>query len=158
MNDGNMVVLKEGRLAPAVRASCSVAGVVIPAEINGQLLCDGNFSNSIPVGVARAMGADYVIGVDIFTPTIRHKLGAIGYFLAGFEILIQSAGGGIHEADCLVAPDLAGESYTRFSHAERMYDLGVQAARQKLPEIRRALGMPSVMGSMEPVDENLIVK
>ncbi len=158
MNSGHMVVLKEGRIAPAVRASCSVAGVVTPAEIDGRLLCDGNFSNSVPVDVVRAMGADYVIGVDIFTPAIRRKLGAVGYFLAGVEILIQSAGGGIHAADCLVSPDLAGMSYMRFSQAEKLIALGAQATRQKLPEIRKALGFSTSMDRMEPVDENLVVE
>jgi NTE family protein len=141
MNDGDMVVLDRGRVAPAVVASCSVAGVIAPSEIDGRLLCDGNFSNSVPVGVVRAMGAEYVIGVDIFMPTVRRWMGALGYLLAGAEILIQSAGGGIRAADCLVAPDLAGMSYIRFSQAEKLYTLGAQAARKKLPEIRHALGM-----------------
>jgi len=138
---GEMVPLNQGRVAPAVRASCSVPGIVVPAKLHGRLLVDGNYSNSTPVSVVREMGADYVIGVDIFTPTIRPRLGPVGYAIAGFEILVQAAGGGIASADCLISPDLKGKTYTRFSKRKQLIELGMSAAREKLPFIREALGL-----------------
>jgi NTE family protein len=113
--------------------------VIEPAEIDGRLLCDGNFSNSLPVSVVRAMGADYVIGVDIFTPAIRPRFGAFGYLAAGLEVLIQSSGGGIHDADCLISPNLAGETYLRFSQRKKLIELGAQAARERLGDIQRVV-------------------
>jgi len=141
LHTGEMVAINHGRVAPAVRASCSVPGIVEPALIDGRVLVDGNYSNSTPVSVVREMGAEYVIGVDIFTPTLRDYLGPIGYAIAGFEILVQAAGGGIATADCLISPDLKGKTYLRFSKREQLLELGKEAAREKLPTILEALNL-----------------
>ena len=141
LHTGEMVAINYGRVAPAVRASCSVPGIVEPALIDGRVLVDGNYSNSTPVSVVREMGAEYVIGVDIFTPTLRDYLGPIGYAIAGFEILVQAAGGGIATADCLISPDLKGKTYLRFSKREQLLELGKEAAREKLPTILEALNL-----------------
>ena len=128
------VALREGRLAPAVRASCSFPGLVTPIELNGRLLCDGFVSNNVPVSAVRAMGADYVIGVDILAPAIRSRWGALGYFVVGYEIMAQKAGQGYQTADCLISPDLAGISYLRLDY-QKLTALGERAAEKKLPAI-----------------------
>jgi NTE family protein len=136
LQTGEMVVLKEGKLAPAVRASCSVAGLVTPVRLGNRLLCDGNFSNSVPVNVLRQLGAEYVIGVDIFKPGLRSKwLGPLGLLINGLEILIQRAGLGIETADYLITPDLAGCTYLRFSQREILFRKGYQAAQKELPRL-----------------------
>lgn len=141
LETGRPVKLDSGRLAPAVQASCAVPGLVQPVMIDGRMLGDGSLSNTIPVSVLREMGADYVIGVDIFIPTIRHWLGPLGFGLAALEILVERAGSGIDQADCLIAPRLAGQTYFRFSKREELYSLGVEAAREKIPAIKAALGL-----------------
>jgi len=138
MQTGEPVVLREGRLAPAVRASCSFPGLVTPIELNGRLLGDGFISDSIPVSALRAMGADYVIGVDILPPAIRPHLGALGYAIAGIEIMAQKAGQGYLTANCLISPHLAGVSYLRLDY-RKLAALGEQAAEEKLPTILQAL-------------------
>jgi NTE family protein len=138
---GVPVTLCQGRLAPAVQASCSVPGFVTPVELDGKLLGDGGVSDMLPVSVLREMGAEYVIGVDIFTFELRSYLGPIGYLLAALEILLERAGGGIDEADCLVAPELGGMTYLRFSKRKELYELGRRAALEKLPCIRHNLGL-----------------
>ncbi len=135
------VVLCKGRLAPALRASCSFPGLVTPIEIDGRLLCDGFVTNSVPVSAVRAMGADYVIGVDILAPAVRSRLGALGYGMAGIEIMAQGAGQGRLQADCLIAPDLAGVSYLRLDY-KKLLALGERAAEEKLPVIEAALASP----------------
>jgi NTE family protein len=132
------VVLRGGRLAPAVRASCSFPGLVTPIELDGRLLCDGFISNSVPVSAVRAMGADYVIGVDILTPAIRSHLGALGYVVVGIEIMAQKAGQGCQTADCLISPDLAGVSYLRLDY-KKLMAVGERAAERMLPVILAAL-------------------
>jgi NTE family protein len=136
---GKRVTLNQGSVARAVRASSSVAGVIEPVEMNGYLLCDGNFSDSVPVSVARSLGADYVIGVDVFTHAIRRSWGAAGYLATGLELLIRRSGGGIETADCLIAPKLQAETYLRFSKADELFQLGAQAAEEKLASIQAAL-------------------
>jgi NTE family protein len=139
LNSGESVILNDGRLAPAVRASCTVPGLVTPLELDGKLLGDGSLSNTVPVSILRAMGADYVIGVDIFTSSIRRRWGPLGLGFAALEILIQRAGGGITQADCVITPNLAGATYFRFSKKEHLMEQGEKAAREKVDCIRQAL-------------------
>jgi NTE family protein len=139
LDTGFPVRLSSGRLAPAVRASCSVPGFVTPLEIDGRLLGDGSLADTVPVDILREMGADYVIGVDIFTSSIRPRWGPFGMGFTAMEILVQRAGGGIDTADCLISPRLGGETYLRFSKRERLFKLGEEAAEEKLPFILQAL-------------------
>ena len=65
LNSGEEVVLETGDVMDAVRASISVPGMFTPVRRNGRVLVDGGLVNPVPVNVARAMGADIVIAVDI---------------------------------------------------------------------------------------------
>ncbi|MGL4715369.1 MAG: patatin-like phospholipase family protein, partial [Aeromonas sp.] len=58
-------VLGSGSLAKAMQASMSIPGALKPVEWEGQILADGGSVNNMPVDVAKAMGADVVIAVDI---------------------------------------------------------------------------------------------
>lgn len=136
---GRPVVLREGRLAPAVRASCSVPGIMTPVRMNGQLLVDGGVTDNLPVAAARALGADYVIGVDVCRPTYRQRMGPLGVGLTALETLVRHAGAGLRNADCLISPDLAGFSYVRFSRRRELIARGMQATEEKLPLIQAAL-------------------
>jgi len=69
-NSGREVVLKAGKLVDAVRATMSVPGVFEPVEIEGYQLVDGGVLDNVPVGVARELGADKVIAVDVL-PNFR---------------------------------------------------------------------------------------
>lgn len=148
LDSGKPVKLCEGRLVPAVQASCAVPGFVEPVKINGRWLGDGSLSDTVPVSILREMGADYVIGVDIFTSSIRPRLGAFGMGFTALEILVQRAGGGIDEADCLIAPKLGGKTYFRFSKRQEMFALGQEAALERLDCIREALDLEP---QLEPI-------
>lgn len=62
---GERVVFSSGDLGIALRASSAVPGVFAPVEHEGRLLVDGCVLDNLPVDVAREMGADYVIAVDL---------------------------------------------------------------------------------------------
>ena len=68
LNTGEEVVMREGDLLSAVRASMSIPGVFRPVEREGRVLVDGQLVNPVPISVCRAMGADSVIAVDINPP------------------------------------------------------------------------------------------
>lgn len=139
LQTGERVVLRRGRLATAVRASSSVPGVITPAEMNGRLLGDGAISDNLPVDVARELGADTVIAVDLFAPHYERSWGPLGIGFAAIETLIRRAGGGVEKADCLIAPDLSGFTYLRLSATQEFIEKGEAAARAALPQIRAAL-------------------
>jgi len=62
---GEEVVIRSGDVIEAVRASISVPGIFTPVRSNGRILVDGGLTNPVPASVARAMGADLVIAVDL---------------------------------------------------------------------------------------------
>lgn len=68
---GNMVVLDHGDLAEAMRASMAVPGLYPPVPIDNHLLIDGGIARNLPVDVARKMGADIIIAVNIGTPLTK---------------------------------------------------------------------------------------
>ncbi len=141
LDRGEQVVLREGRLATAVRASCSVPGIVTPVEMDGCCYCDGGVSDNLPVDVVRQMGADFVIGVDLFMPIYRRRLGPLGAGSAAIQTLVRQSGGGFKAADCLIQPEISGHSYFNFSRkkSEQYIALGAAAARRVIPALKARL-------------------
>src|SRR5512139_748271 len=71
---GREIWLREGPVIDAVRASIALPGLFTPVERDGRLLVDGGLVNPVPVSLARAMGADVVIAVDLNWDLIgRHQ-------------------------------------------------------------------------------------
>jgi NTE family protein len=68
---GEMVVLKEGSVVAAIRASMSVPGAVAPVTIGHRQLVDGGLVRNLPVDIARSMGADIIIAVNLGTPLLK---------------------------------------------------------------------------------------
>jgi NTE family protein len=143
---GRPVVLREGRVAPAVRASCSMPSIVVPIEIDGRLLVDGSIANSVPGAATRALGADYVIGVNLFDVGVPSAGNLFSIGLASLEHLLRYSGGGLQAVDCLISPELAGMSYASFGGRAQAAALGARAAEATLPALRQALA-PQRMGA-----------
>ena len=75
LETGKMVVFNKGSLHKAIRASMAAPGVFAPIEIDGHLLSDGGLVRNLPVDIARDMGADVIIAVNIGTPLLpRNQL------------------------------------------------------------------------------------
>jgi len=68
MQTGEMVVLSEGDLALAMRASMAVPGAFAPVTIDGRILGDGGLTRNVPVDIARQTCADVVIAVAVPNP------------------------------------------------------------------------------------------
>jgi NTE family protein len=65
ISSGREIWLQSGPLAPAIRASIGMPGVFSPTLIDGRWLADGGLVNPVPVSPCRAMGADYIIAVNL---------------------------------------------------------------------------------------------
>src|SRR5690606_40168344 len=63
--NGDEVAIGSGDLMEAVRASIAVPGIFTPVRSNGRVRVDGGLVNPVPVSAARALGADFVIAVDL---------------------------------------------------------------------------------------------
>ena len=143
LETGAPVVLRDGKVAVAVHASCAVPGFVVPIRHQGRLLGDGGISFNLPAAAVRAMGADYVIGVDLMQPKLRQHGGPLRYGLTALEVMIERSGGGLDSVDCLITPELAGFTYFDGGRFEDLLPLGQRAAAAQLDTLRAALREPA---------------
>ncbi len=141
INQGREIVFTEGDLAKAIRASISVPGIFVPYKIDDMLLVDGAVLNPTPVDVARKMGADIVIAVDL-----AHA-GVVSNITNMFDVIIQSIDimerelckHRQHHCDILIRPDIGHISPSSFEAIDECVALGEQAARMAITEIKRLL-------------------
>ncbi|HPC01725.1 MAG TPA: patatin-like phospholipase family protein [Syntrophales bacterium] len=131
---GKAVSLHQGDLARAVMASMAIPGVFAPVEIDGKILVDGGIADNLPLDVARAMGAEVLIVVDIATP-LRKKEGlqsAASITAQIMTILIQQNVAArlstLKEEDILLRPDLKDLGTTDFSRVREALSIGYKAA------------------------------
>jgi NTE family protein len=71
ISNGGQVVMHDGSLIDAVRASISIPGIFTPVVLDGRYLVDGGLVNEVPVSVCRVMGAEYVIGINVLPEPSR---------------------------------------------------------------------------------------
>ncbi len=134
METGQAVILSEGDLATALRSSMSVPGIFAPLEVSGRILGDGGLVNNTPVDVARAMGAQRLIVVNIGTSLApRETLSTLtGVTAQMINILteqnVQQSLRSLTPQDVLIAPRLEGLTSADFNRAREFMDQGeVQA-------------------------------
>ena len=137
--NGERIVLKEGRLAKAVHASCAVPGFVNPVVVDGHLMMDGGIVDNLPVAAAREMGSDYVIASDVFEPNYQRNGGPLARGITALETLIRYAGGGIETADFLIAPRTPGHSFFSFKQYRELISIGEQAANDSLSSLKESI-------------------
>lgn len=144
---GTAVVFSRGELASVMRASMSVPGVVAPIDYEGHLLVDGGLTNNLPVDVARAMGADIIIAVNLGTPLMRREelgslLGVTGQMLNILtEQNVRASLAQLWPEDILILPELGDFSATDFDHLPKTIPIGEAAAR-KVEDRLAPLGLP----------------
>jgi len=132
LGTGEMVVLQSGSLADALRASMSIPGIVAPFEMDGRLLGDGGLVRNLPVDVARSMGADVVIAVDVSTPLLApealRSLPDITLQVTGM-LTRENVEDQIQHADLVIVPELGALSSADYGQAGFVLAAGARAAR-----------------------------
>jgi len=133
---GGTVVIGEGSLATAMRASMAVPGAFAPAEINGRMLVDGGVVANLPIRVARALGAQRIIAVDITTPLVGSREQITSFlsvvdqnmsFLTTANRLIDVAS--LTPDDLYLEPALGDLGFMSFKRATEAIDIGEATAR-----------------------------
>ncbi len=74
VDTGEEVIIKEGSVVEAVRASISIPAIIMPVKLKGRFLVDGGMVNPVPVSVVRDMGATFVIACNTVHKPRRRKL------------------------------------------------------------------------------------
>ncbi len=138
------VVLKEGDVREAVRASCSFPGVFPPMVLGGRRLYDGGVSEVIPVSLARDMAGEsgVVVAVDCNSGT---KWPAADSFVAlalraGLTLLRGRTRSELAGADLVIAPLMGESGWMRPARIPMFYEAGGEALAEALPEVRRLIG------------------
>ena len=152
---GEELVINDGSVVEAIRASISIPGIFTVAKREGRYLVDGGLVNPVPVSVLKNMGAELTIAVNVFPhATARDK----SYWLRKreaeatkepniFHILMQSIYIGTHSlalsalknADIAIEPAVAHIGPYEFNRADKCIQQGELAAKKSIPQIKRLL-------------------
>ncbi|MBK5375387.1 patatin-like phospholipase family protein [Pseudomonas sp. TH43] len=133
--NGEKVVFRKGHLPQVIRASMSIPAVFAPVELDGRLLVDGGMTDNIPLDVAREMGVDVAIVVDIGTPLRNRKQLTTVVDVLNQSITLMTRRNSeeqlaaLKPTDVLVQPALAAYGVTDFGKAQEMIDAGYRATR-----------------------------
>jgi NTE family protein len=152
LQTGELVVFERGNTGMAVRASSSVPTVFQPALINGREYVDGGLVSPVPTGVARRLGADIVIAVDISTrPAAQSVAGSVDVLLQTFAIMGQSiATHELQEADVVIRPALGAVRGTDFAARNLSILEGEAAASAHMKRIQALIQEGSARAKTRP--------
>jgi NTE family protein len=143
------IIFTQGNLTKAIRASTSVPTLFQPLNYKDRILADGGLSNSVPVDVAKIMGADIVIAVNLDTvyleqgllpalsKTPLHSINILRHNLA-----LQST----KTADVIISPHgisqigiIGWDYFFNTGKTKQVIEAGEKAAEKMLPEIMHLL-------------------
>lgn len=134
LREGKSVVLRSGNLARAMRASMAVPGAFSPVRIRDQVFVDGGVFNNIPVDVAKEMGAEFIIAVDVgkssFDKSKEGDFNTLGEVVYRTYTIMQRPDQEkqLSQADLVISPDLNGFSPAQFHCVKDIIPRGKVAA------------------------------
>ncbi|NEX23306.1 BamA/TamA family outer membrane protein [Thiorhodococcus mannitoliphagus] len=144
LENGQMHVFDSGPLPVAMRASMSVPGLFAPMEWQDQIYVDGGLVRNLPIDVAREMGVDVIIAVNLGSGYLpRDQLGTIlgvtGQMIAILtEQNVQTSLKQIRPGrDILIVPDLGDITSGDFDRAPESIATGEKAARKVEAQLAR---------------------
>ena len=140
MQSGEAIVLHDGPLAEAVRASMAIPGVFTPVEIKGHMLADGGMVQNIPVETVKAMDADVVIAVELrLPPGDIAQLGTlVGVLSRAVDVMImQNERLSLAQADAKISVDMKGFWVNDYSRIDELIQLGYKTAASNSAELLR---------------------
>jgi len=137
---GDTVLIREGDLPMALRATMSIPSIFAPVEINGKMVIDGGIVNNFPVDIMMSMGVDYVIGVDVGAPLYKSD-----EIKSVFNILDQISSyhqqqryhDNVSLTDIYIKPDISGLSAMSFGDVPGIIKRGEDAAMAQIEAIRK---------------------
>ena len=147
LGSGDEVILKQGSLPRAIRASMAVPGLFAPLKLDGHTLVDGGLVRNLPVQLARDMGADIIIAVNIATdlqdPSTLDSPTAVAQQMVTILIRqnVKQQIGLLKKGDVLIEPDLGDLSFADFSRGKDGVAAGYAAAQSQRAKLE-ALALP----------------
>lgn len=141
LENGTMVAFRTGNTGMAVRASSAVPGVFKPVSIREREYVDGGLTSPVPVRALKAMGADFVIAVDVGNkPQWGKTDSTLDVLLRTFTIMGNSIGRlEMEDADLVIRPATPEVDSTDFNGRHAAILAGERAASALLPELKARL-------------------
>lgn len=161
MLTGERAVLTNVPLFTALRASVSVPGAFAPIKVDGRPLGDGGLVSNLPVQLARELGAEVIIAVNLGTPLGGPESleSALGIAQQMINILteqnVRESLRALKPQDVLIVPDLAGQSFLDFSDPARSIAAGLAAAHAQATRLQALAVEPAVYAQFR---EHLLAK
>lgn len=140
------VHITSGPLIPAIRSTVAVPGFFSPLEYGNMMLVDGGMLNPVPVDLARALGADIVIAVDLNAnplTTVPDSLADVVH--RSIETMmnrLRETNMARMKPEITIAPNLNSVSFLDFHEGETSIAEGYRATIEMIPEIKRQLNRP----------------
>ncbi len=137
---GERVVLGEGPVAPAVRASTAIPGIFTPVPWRDTLLVDGGILENFPVPTARAWSPDPTVGVNLLPQAAPLPRPQTAWEVALVALYWMTARGQAQEADLTFWPPARTfRSWTRIREARDLVELGRRMGEEAAPQIEAFL-------------------
>lgn len=144
MQAGEPIVFKDGDLGLAIRASISMPFVFHTVKYDGKILCDGGLSMPVPVAAAKAMGAEYIIAVDLESDYFQQDRKDVGTNLGdmGHDVIMllstHLAKENMRDADLVIVPKVSDVKWSAFFTEARTKEIiarGEAAMEEALPRL-----------------------
>ena len=152
---GEPVVFAEGDLALAIRSSMSVPAAFAPLRVDGQLLVDGGIVNNVPADIARAMGADRLIVVDVGAALAADKdlTSPFAITMQMVDVLMKHRTELVLESmspdDIKIQPQLGDLGSTAFDRSLEAIPLGAAGAELQIVKLRELAVSPAAYASYQ---------
>lgn len=138
MRTGEEKVFSSGNVAKALCASSCYPPFFKPVEIDGEEYIDGAFTNSVPADLLKALGADFVVGIDLATHDA--KPGFLTRIFPTYKSKVKEPWEkGYKYSDVMLHPDLSDYKAVSFASGSAMYDIGYLCATEKITEIKEKI-------------------
>lgn len=158
LNSGELVPLASGDLIKSVKASCAIPLIFVPVEIDGRTFVDGGCINPVPICVARDLGAEIVIAVDLrelLPPTFPTNLIGVAKRSTEIAFLWQNETC-CRNVDVLIRPKLCDVGTFDDSQLSQLYEAGRVAALEAIPKIKELLDAQAAIENITPMPDRLV--
>lgn len=136
LNSAEAVVMGDGSLAEAMRATMTVPGVFTPVKRDGRLLIDGGIFNNVPTDVTKKMGADVIIAVHLNT-RIRSSENNIVLLKTMDAILESNSLRSLEIADVALEPQIGKLNVISWKAIDQFISYGYQAASEQADDLKK---------------------
>ncbi len=141
LTQGKPLLITSGDMGKAVQTSSTVPVAFVPINSNGNIYIDGGILSLIPIRFTKAMGADIVVGVDIYCGK-KNKPKEEMLNIAMATLRLQSceiSKKEQKEADFIIRPDFEPKSFSNFDSKEQSIEAGYKATKEMIEELQKKL-------------------